>query len=182
MNIILAPYSPVYLVVSLTALAAWLFVLLPRVSLHGRWWLHLPATLLHEACHYIAVLMLGGSPRMQLGLGYDSHGSLTYGSVIYTGVALGQIGKTLVSIAPLLLFFVAAAIAHLKLGQPQPLLHGLGWLAGIFWCLLGASMYSASDWRGTGLLGKFFVVTSALQIALMPVFYVARGVELLIGK
>ncbi|WP_256646654.1 hypothetical protein [Thermomonas paludicola] len=182
MNIILAPYSPVYLIVSLTTVAVWLFVLLPRVSLRVRWWLHFPALLLHETCHFIAVVLLGGSARMQLGLGQDSHGSLTYGSVHYEGVGLGQVGKTLVSIAPLLLFVAAAAIAHLKLGQPQPVLEGLGWLGAILCCLLGASMYSSSDWRGTGLLGKFFVVTSALQIALMPVFYVAWGIELLIGK
>ncbi len=182
MNITLAPYSPVYLVVSLTTVAVWLFVLLPRVSLRVRWWLHLPALLLHETCHFVAVLLLGGRAEMQLGLGQDSHGNQTYGMVSYKGVGLGQIGQTLVSTAPLLLFVAAAFIAHLKLGEPQPVLEGLGWLVALLWCLLGASMYSASDWRGTGFLGKFFVSTCALQIALTPIAYLAAGVEILLGR
>ncbi len=182
MDMTLAAYSPIYLTTSLVAVAAWMFVMEPRTSQRAQWWWYLPATTLHELCHFLAVLALGGSARIHLGMRQEADGSVTFGHVTYEGAGGGQLGETLISVAPLLLYFVAAAIAVLKLAHPQPLLHGLGWLVCIFWCLMGASMYSASDWRGTGLLARILVVTSVLSLAMGPIAHVAVGVEMLIGQ
>lgn len=168
MEITLAPYSKLYFVAAFGYLAVRHWILHPRLSQRAAWVLCLPATFLHELAHWLVALLLGGAPRMSLVMQQEADGTITYGRVHHESTVLGGLTDSLVCTAPLALLLVAFIIGETKLSQPQPILHGLGWLTLAYVCLRAVCMYSPSDWRGTGWYSKPGVLVFALLLTAVP--------------
>lgn len=175
MEITLAPYSKLYFVAAFGYLAVRQWILHPRLSQRAAWALCLPATFLHELAHWLVALLLGGAPRMSLALQQEADGTVTYGRVHFESTILGSLSDTLVYTAPLALMLVAIIIGETQLSRPQPILHGLGWLALAYVCLRAVCMYSPGDWRGTAWYSKPGVLLFALLMAAVPVLVALQG-------
>lgn len=181
MDIILPGYSKVYFALAIGYLLLD-YNVLRRVMQPDRWlMLRMPALILHELSHFIVALLLLGWPRISFKWERDASGVVEMGRVSYGPPLLGGFGHMLISIAPLLLYFVAWGIARHFLSQPQPLLLGLGWLVLVYLCVSAAAMFSRSDLADVGLIGRVVILLTILQIMAEPVvrmvalLYVALG-------
>lgn len=181
MDIILPGYSKVYFGLAIGYMLLD-YNVLRRVMQPDRWlMLRMPALVVHELSHFIVAFFLLGGPRISFKWRQDASGVVEMGRVSYGPPLLGGFGHMLISIAPLLLYFVAWGIARHFLSQPQPLLVGLGWLVAVYLCVSAAAMFSRSDLADVGLIGRLMILVTILCILVEPVvrlialIYVALG-------
>lgn len=182
MDIILPGYSKVYLAISIGYLLVD-YNILRRFLPRDRWlMLRMPALVLHEMSHYLVALLLLGWPSVSFKWREDASGVVEMGRVRYGPPLFGGFGHMLISVAPLLLYYVALWIARTYLSQPQPLLLGLAGLVAVYLCVSAAAMFSRADLADVGILGRLVILYVILFILVAPAVRVAAIVFVALGK
>lgn len=182
MDIILPGYSKVYFVLAIGYMLLD-YNVLRRVMRPDHWlMLRAPALILHELAHFVVALVLLAWPRISFKWVRSPDGTVEMGRVIFGTPLMGGFGRMLISVAPLMLYFVALWIARSKLSGPLPVVAGLGWLAALYLCVSAAAMFSRSDLDGVGLLGRLMILLTILFIMVEPVVRMAAFVFVLLGK
>jgi hypothetical protein len=182
MDIILPGYSKVYVALAVGYLLLD-YNVLRRLMKPDHWlMLRMPALIVHELSHFIVALLLLGWPRISFKWERDASGTVEMGRVSYGPPMLGGFGHTLISVAPLLLYFVAWGIARHILSQPQPLLVGLGWLVAVYLCVSAAAMFSRSDLADVGIIGRVMILLTILQIMVEPVVRIVAFAYVALGR
>lgn len=174
MDTFFEPHSAFYLFAALAWLILDRFVLahyLPRMV-----WLRLrmPALILHEFAHWIVALLLLAWPRISFKARELPDGVVELGRVHFGRPLMGDFGRSLIAMAPLWLYYVGLFIAAYALGQPQPFWHGIGWLGAFYICMEAAALFSWSDFRAIGGVGRFIIVVMALIIVAKALLVVAE--------
>jgi len=165
MDTVFAPKDTFYLYAAL----AWAVVNYGLLPLLLPWsirrWLNVPAMLMHEFAHWLVAYGTMSFPRVDFREGLDRDGCPTVAHVRWHVSWFGWIGEALICIAPFAAGLgLAYYIADQQFTQEQPFWHGVGWLALFCVSIESVNMFSNSDFKGLGLIGKAVFLFVVFQI------------------